>query len=145
MRVLLVWRGCTRHLRERIVIRDSMLVMFFRTATIAAMTLSAVLFALALPRPATVTIPPVQAQAAPLSATTLFHERGCEHCHGADLQGTDKGPNLTGVGRRRSHAEIEHQIHDGGNEMPAFGEALDSSELAALTDYLSHQKARPAR
>ena len=90
---------------------------------------------------------PAQASvtAAPSVGQTLFHEKGCEHCHGVNGMGTDKGPDLQGVGRRLKRAQIEHQIHDGGDNMPAFGDALDDGELKALVDslVLRREKVKP--
>src|SRR3954468_17364934 len=59
----------------------------------------------------------------------LFHERGCEHCHGVDGIGTERGPDLSGAGRLLHKPDIERQIRDGGKEMPAFGDALSNEEL----------------
>jgi mono/diheme cytochrome c family protein len=67
---------------------------------------------------------------------TLFRERGCAHCHEIKGVGGDKGPNLSGVGRRMKKDAIERQIVQGGDAMPAFGQALPSEEIAALVDYL---------
>lgn len=66
----------------------------------------------------------------------LFHEKGCEHCHGVDGRGGDLGPDLTAVGKRRNKQQIEHQIHDGGAAMPAFGDVLQPDEIKDLVDYL---------
>jgi len=73
---------------------------------------------------------------------TLFEARGCAHCHEIRGVGGHKGPDLSGVGRRLKKAAIEKQIVDGGDAMPAFGEALPSQEIAALTKYLSKCKAK---
>lgn len=70
----------------------------------------------------------------------VFHEKGCEHCHGVDGIGTDKGPDLSGVGRQLHKPEIAKQIHDGGKEMPAFGDALTDDEIQQLVEYLAAKK-----
>jgi len=70
----------------------------------------------------------------------VFHEKGCEHCHGIDGVGTDKGPDLSGVGRHLHKPEIAKQIHDGGKEMPAFGDALTNDEVQQLVEYLAAKK-----
>jgi len=70
----------------------------------------------------------------------LFHERGCEHCHGVDGVGTERGPDLSGVGRLLHKPDIERQIRDGGKEMPAFGDALTTDELQQLVAYLAAKK-----
>lgn len=79
---------------------------------------------------------------AAVHGTTIFHEKGCAQCHGEDLGGTAKGPNLTGVGRRLTQMQIQHQIQEGGENMPAFGDALDESELKSLTLFLHKQRKR---
>ncbi|HEY5330542.1 MAG TPA: cytochrome c [Acidobacteriaceae bacterium] len=70
----------------------------------------------------------------------VFHEKGCEHCHGVDGVGTDKGPDLSGVGRQLHKPEIAKQIHDGGKQMPAFGDALTDDEIQQLVEYLAAKK-----
>jgi mono/diheme cytochrome c family protein len=66
----------------------------------------------------------------------LFHEKGCEHCHGPNGSGGDLGPDLSTVGRRLKKEQIEHQIHDGGASMPAFGDVLQPDEIKELVDFL---------
>jgi mono/diheme cytochrome c family protein len=73
----------------------------------------------------------------------LFKDKGCQHCHGADIAGTDRGPDLRTVGKRMHKNEIEQQIRDGGKEMPAFGDMLSKDEMKTLVDYLAHQKKLP--
>ena len=86
-----------------------------------------------------------QAPAPPAPGLTIFREKGCDHCHGSNLEGTEKGPNLTGVGRRLSRLEISHQIHFGGGNMPPFGDVIDAADLARLTRFLSQQRAEISR
>ncbi len=90
----------------------------------------------------------LQADAAPATAAkpvsmdgaTLFRERGCSHCHEIEGVGGDKGPDLSGVGRRLKKGEIERQIVQGGDAMPAFGQVVPSEEIAALVGYLHRCK-----
>ena len=70
----------------------------------------------------------------------LFHEKGCEHCHGANGIGGEKGPNLSGVGRELKRDEIQKQILNGGDAMPAFADALSPDETKLLVDYLSAKR-----
>jgi mono/diheme cytochrome c family protein len=72
----------------------------------------------------------------------LFHERGCEHCHGVDGVGTERGPDLSGVGRLLHKPDIEKQIRDGGKSMPAFGDSLSNDEVQQLVAYLAAKKKR---
>lgn len=67
---------------------------------------------------------------------TLFRDRGCAHCHEIRGVGGEKGPDLSGVGRRMKKDALERQIALGGDAMPAFGEVLPSQEIAALVQYL---------
>ena len=77
----------------------------------------------------------------------LFHEKGCEHCHGADGVGGETGPSLASVGRTLKPAQIEKQILDGGGAMPAFANALAPDEVSALVTFLEtkRQKVRKVR
>jgi mono/diheme cytochrome c family protein len=75
----------------------------------------------------------------------VFHEKGCEHCHGADAAGTERGPNLQGVGRFLKKPQMEHQIRQGGKEMPAFGDALNDEEVEQLVAFLSAQRKKGAK
>jgi mono/diheme cytochrome c family protein len=80
----------------------------------------------------------------PLSGPVLFHEKGCEHCHGVNGVGIPgKAPSLLTVGKRLKKDAIEKQIHDGGQNMPPFGDALQPDEITALVDMLSKQKKAP--
>ena len=88
---------------------------------------------------------PVHASSADLpSGAVLFHEKGCEHCHGVNGVGIPgKAPSLLTVGKRLKKDAIEKQIHDGGQNMPAFGDSLQPDEITALVDMLSKQKKAP--
>ena len=54
-----------------------------------------------------------------------------------------KAPSLLTVGKRLKKDAIEKQIHDGGQNMPPFGDALQPDEITALVDMLSKQKKAP--
>lgn len=76
-----------------------------------------------------------------LQGAALFHEKGCEFCHGADARGiAEKGPDLSTVGKKLKKDAIERQVRDGGGGMPAFGTTLQPDELAALVAFLSAKK-----
>jgi len=78
------------------------------------------------------------------SGAVLFHEKGCEHCHGANGVGiSGKAPSLLTVGKRLKKDAIAKQIHDGGQNMPPFGDALQPDEITALVDMLAKQKKAP--
>ncbi len=80
-----------------------------------------------------------------MPGTVVFHEKGCEQCHGVNGVGTQKAPSLAGVGRRLTRAQIEKQIVEGGQEMPAFGAVLDPGETGQLADWLVTRKAEPKK
>lgn len=77
------------------------------------------------------------------AGAVLFHEKGCEHCHGVDGVGTDRAPALTTVGKRRKKAQIEQQIEKGGNGMPAYGEVLQPDEVKWLVEFLHAKRKAP--
>jgi mono/diheme cytochrome c family protein len=73
----------------------------------------------------------------------LFHEKGCEHCHGVDGRGGDLGPDLSTVGKRLKKERIERQIREGGAAMPAFGDVLQPDEIKDLVDFLHAKRKAP--
>ena len=75
----------------------------------------------------------------------LFHEKGCEHCHGIEGVGGEKGPSLSGVGRKLKPDEIQKQILQGGESMPPFADVLAPDEVKLLVDYLSAKKKKPSK
>jgi mono/diheme cytochrome c family protein len=78
------------------------------------------------------------------SGALLFHEKGCEHCHGVNGVGIPgKAPSLLTVGKRLKKDAIEKQIHDGGQNMPPFGDALQPDEITTLVNMLAKQKKAP--
>jgi mono/diheme cytochrome c family protein len=79
------------------------------------------------------------------SGAALFHEKGCEHCHGVNGRGGDLGPDLSTVGKRLKKEQIEHQIHDGGAAMPAFGDVLQPDEIKDLVDFLHAKRKAPKK
>jgi len=74
----------------------------------------------------------------------VFQEKGCQHCHGAEGIGTDRGPDLSSIGKKWKKQRIEQQIVEGGGGMPAFGSALQPDEVASLVEYL-HGKRKPVK
>ena len=70
----------------------------------------------------------------------IFRQNGCEHCHGSDGIGTDRGPSLATVGKRLKKNQIEQQIRDGGKQMPPFKDVLNDDQTRKLVDYLAHKK-----
>jgi mono/diheme cytochrome c family protein len=66
----------------------------------------------------------------------VFADNGCGHCHTIRQKGGDKGPDLSGVGRRLSEDQIRTQILKGGQTMPPFADVLQKSETEDLVAYL---------
>ena len=66
----------------------------------------------------------------------VFDENGCTHCHKMHNSGGTTGPDLSGVGRRLTEAQMRKQIVEGSKVMPAFGEVLDGTEIEDLLAYL---------
>jgi mono/diheme cytochrome c family protein len=77
------------------------------------------------------------------AGAALFHEKGCEHCHGVDGVGTDRAPSLTTVGKRRKQAQIVQQIEQGGKGMPAYGDVLQPEEIKWLAEFLHAKRKAP--
>ena len=50
--------------------------------------------------------------------------------------GTAKGPSLRDLRKRRKPDATRKQIHDGGTNMPPFGDALTDDQIGALVDFL---------
>ncbi|MGP8174767.1 MAG: c-type cytochrome [Terracidiphilus sp.] len=74
----------------------------------------------------------------------LFRDKGCAHCHGAGGEGTKKAPSLAGLRKNKDWppAKITHQILNGGQKMPPFGDSLTDEQIAQLVAYL-RAKHRP--
>jgi mono/diheme cytochrome c family protein len=73
----------------------------------------------------------------------VFQASGCQHCHTIHNVGGHRGPDLSGVGRRKSKAAMRHQIVYGSKIMPAFGESLDPGEINDLVAYLHSCRDKP--
>src|SRR5580658_8885984 len=110
-------------------------IIFFRLLSVTAILLSGIATISLLWTPAH----SVQASSHKDQQTgaVLFHEKGCERCHGANAEGTAKGPDLRTIGKRWKKAQIERQIVEGGYEMPPFQNALQQDEVKSLVVYLS--------
>jgi mono/diheme cytochrome c family protein len=75
----------------------------------------------------------------------VFADTGCTHCHSIKNVGGHKGPDLSGVGRRKSKAELQQQIVYGDKVMPAFGDDLEPGDLKDLIAYLKSCRQKPAK
>src|ERR1039458_3368149 len=74
----------------------------------------------------------------------VFSASGCQHCHSIGNVGGHKGPDLSGVGRRKSKAALRQQIVFGSQVMPAFGDDLEPGDLKDLITYLKSCRQKPA-
>ena len=72
----------------------------------------------------------------------LFRDKGCAYCHGAQTQGTAKGPNLQKVRKTMKAPAITGQILNGGRKMPPFSDSLTNDEVSQLVAWL-RAKHRP--
>ena len=72
----------------------------------------------------------------------LFHTKGCEFCHEVAGFGGHRGPDLSMVGARLTHADIVIRILNGGTNMPAFAGTLKPPEMEALVAFLESRKPR---
>lgn len=87
-------------------------------------------------------------QPAPVSAGSkakargaeLFATRGCLHCHGPEGVDLGRGPDLSDVRRRLKARAMVAQIHDGGKQMPAFGDQLSKAQIDDLVAYLRSKR-----
>ena len=75
----------------------------------------------------------------------LYRDKGCGQCHGANLEGTKKGPALADIrdDKEWPAEKITKQITNGGAKMPPFADSLTDPEVAQLVAYL-RAKDRPA-
>ncbi len=74
------------------------------------------------------------------AGAVLFSETGCGHCHGSNGVGSNRGPDLSTVGSRRSRQRIEQQIRKGGNGMPPFGDILAPDQVTVLVNFLAGKR-----
>ena len=70
----------------------------------------------------------------------LFATRGCLHCHGPEGVDIGRGPDLSDVRRRLKARAMVAQIHNGGKEMPAFGDQLSKAQIDDLVAYLRSKR-----
>ena len=75
----------------------------------------------------------------------VFADTGCTHCHSIRNAGGHRGPDLSGVGRRKTKAELQQQIVYGDKVMPAFGDDLKPGDLKDLIAYLKSCRQKPAK
>jgi mono/diheme cytochrome c family protein len=89
-------------------------------------------------------LPYSPAQAAQQGGDGVFHASGCVQCRSIDGMGGDKGPDLSGVGRRLKKNGLRRQILNGRGAMPAFAAALTVEGVDAPVHYLQRRWAKNA-
>ena len=70
----------------------------------------------------------------------LFYQKGCQYCHSMHGEGGITGPELSTIGRNWTEQQLQIQIVNGGDDMPAYGGMLTKEELHALVKYLKAQQ-----
>jgi ubiquinol-cytochrome c reductase cytochrome c subunit len=104
-----------------------------------AVAAAAVIVAAALVLPSGVHAVGGDDEAPSLAAGALVYAQNCNGCHGPKGLG-DVGPSLLPAG---SASIVAGMVEEGGFEMPPFGSALDSSQIAAVSEYVAADLAAP--
>jgi mono/diheme cytochrome c family protein len=71
-------------------------------------------------------------------AGAILFRDNCVRCHGANLEGTKKGPTLAEI-RTKKHwtdERITHRILNGEGKMPPFRDSLSAEQIQQLIAYL---------
>ena len=77
-------------------------------------------------------------KASRIAGEATYHSAGCEQCHGADWSGTDRGPDLRGVGKRLKREEIEKQV-----ECLHSGRCWPTRKSCSLSIFLKRRRKHP--
>jgi mono/diheme cytochrome c family protein len=75
----------------------------------------------------------------------VYAANGCQHCHTISSTGGHKGPDLSGVGRRKSKSAMREQILFGTKSMPGFADILEKKDLNDLLAYLRSCRQKPLK
>ncbi len=70
------------------------------------------------------------------AGAALFTSSGCTQCHGSTGEGTVKAPSLHDLRKRLKPDATHKQIHDGGANMPPFGDALSEEQINSIVQFL---------
>jgi ubiquinol-cytochrome c reductase cytochrome b subunit len=71
-----------------------------------------------------------------LQGALVIHEKQCINCHSIANVGGLRGPALDGVATRLTENQLIRQVLQGGGNMPAYGQNLSQSEVAALVAFM---------
>ncbi|UUO06955.1 cytochrome b N-terminal domain-containing protein [Blastopirellula sp. J2-11] len=77
-----------------------------------------------------------------LQGAVVFQNKCCRNCHALEGAGGKRGPDLTEVGIRMNPEAMVRQVVQGGGNMPAYAQQMNSAEVTALVAFLV--KLRPA-
>jgi ubiquinol-cytochrome c reductase cytochrome b subunit len=66
----------------------------------------------------------------------VLQYKQCRDCHSLDGAGGLRGPALDDIASRMTEDQIIRQVLQGGGNMPAYGNALNPSEIKALVSFL---------
>jgi ubiquinol-cytochrome c reductase cytochrome b subunit len=67
----------------------------------------------------------------------VFQNKQCRNCHSIGGAGGMRGPALDAVATRLTYDQLVRQVVQGGGNMPAYGNSLNSDETTALVGFLS--------
>ncbi|WP_423146035.1 cytochrome b N-terminal domain-containing protein [Rubrolithibacter danxiaensis] len=81
-----------------------------------------------------------QASAPVKKGMALFYKKGCQYCHKINGEGGSTGPDLSIIGRTWNRQQLQIQIVNGSDNMPAYGGMLNKNELSALVQFLQSRK-----
>ena len=75
----------------------------------------------------------------------VFKGKQCHNCHEIGGFGGKRGPDLTRIATRMTHAQLVRQVIQGGGNMPAYAKNLNPAEVTALVSFLEtlHPAGRP--
>ena len=66
----------------------------------------------------------------------VLQDKQCRNCHSLGGAGGLRGPALDSIATRMTEDQMIRQVLQGGGNMPAFGNALNPSEVKALVSFL---------
>ncbi len=71
-----------------------------------------------------------------LQGLLVIQSMQCRNCHAIDGIGGHRGPDLSDVGMRLTHAQLVRQVVQGGGNMPAYGKNLTPAQVDAVVAYM---------
>ncbi|MFI4876849.1 MAG: cytochrome b N-terminal domain-containing protein [Blastopirellula sp. JB062] len=71
-----------------------------------------------------------------LQGAVVFQNKCCRNCHALEGSGGKRGPDLTHIGTRMNPEAMVRQVVQGGGNMPAYAQQMNSAEVTALVAFL---------